>query len=202
MRRLLPVLAVAAVLGMGAAGVLAGRSLLDGGGPTYRGSAPPAELHLPPFSLHDYRGPTVRSGDLRGKAVLVTFLESRCEEACPVIATQVTRGLVLLDPEQRGEVEAIAISTNPEEDSPASVRTFLRAQHAEGTFRYLVGTERELRPVWKAFLVLSSLDSGQEDVHSAPVRIYDRRGIWVSTLHPGADLTPANLRHDVLEALS
>jgi hypothetical protein len=34
-------------------------------------------------------------------------------------------------------------------------------------------------------------------MHSAPVRVYDGRGRWRSTLHPGVDLTPANLAHDL-----
>lgn len=39
------------------------------------------------------------------------------------------------------------------------------------------------------------------DMHSAPVRIYDRDGLWVSTLHARADLTPENLAHDIEAAL-
>jgi hypothetical protein len=34
------------------------------------------------------------------------------------------------------------------------------------------------------------------------VRIYDRNGTWVTTLHPGADLTEANLAHDIRAALA
>jgi len=34
------------------------------------------------------------------------------------------------------------------------------------------------------------------------VRIYDRDGVWVSTLHAGADLTTENLVHDVRVALA
>lgn len=58
-----------------------------------------------------------------------------------------------------------------------------------------------MRRVWSAFKTLSSLESGQDTVHSAPVRIYDRTGVWVTTLHAGADLTEANLVHDIRVAL-
>ena len=70
-----------------------------------------------------------------------------------------------------------------------------------GSLRYLVGSEAALRPVWSAFQVLPALDTGSSDIHSAPVRIYDRKGVWISTLNAGADLTPANLAHDVGVAL-
>jgi hypothetical protein len=51
------------------------------------------------------------------------------------------------------------------------------------------------------FQILSSLESGKDILHSAPVRIYVG-GIWVATLHAGVDLTPANLAHDVRIALA
>jgi hypothetical protein len=49
--------------------------------------------------------------------------------------------------------------------------------------------------------VLPALDSGSSDIHSAPVRVYDRGGVWVSTQNAGADLTPENLAHDLRLAL-
>ena len=133
--------------------------------------------------------------------MVLTFLESKCTEACPVIASQVARALELLAPEERGDVAALGISTQPDDDTPASARAFLRVRRADGKLDYLVGTESELRPVWEQANILSALESGDADVHSAPVRIYDRDGAWVSTLHAGADLTAANLAHDLRVAL-
>jgi hypothetical protein len=39
-------------------------------------------------------------------------------------------------------------------------------------------------------------------VHSAPVRIFDTNGVWVATLHSGADLSAENLAHDLRLALA
>jgi len=194
----------AGVIAAGGA-ILAGVLVATTGGGSdgdFRGSRPPARVELPDFTLRDFRGPSVQSRDTRGKAVLVTFLESKCTESCPIVASQVARGLRLLQPDERSRVVALAISTHPGDDTPASVRTFLRRHRAEQALHYLVGTEAELRPVWRAFQVLPALDTGDPNLHSVPVRIFDPDGVWVSTLHTGADLTPANLRHDVLEALS
>jgi protein SCO1 len=168
---------------------------------SYRGSPPPAGIMLGQFDLSDYTGGRVSRDDLAGKVVLLTFLESRCKEACPIIASQVARAIEHLTREERTKVVAIAISTHPTDDTPASVRAFLRAQRAEGRLDYLIGSERELRPVWQRFGILSALDSGDADTHSASVHVYDRSGEWVASLHPGIDLTPANLVHDVGVAL-
>ena len=203
--------AVLLVIAAGVVGAVLGAGAREDGGDAvtasgsqgpYRGSRPPGEMKLPRFVLRDYTGELVRYGDVRGKVVLLTFLDSQCEDACPVIAHEVARTVDALTPEERAAVEAIAVSTDPAEDTPASIREFLGKQRALGRLRFLDGEERELRRLWSALRVLSSLESGKDDLHSAPVRVYDRRGVWVSTQHPGADLSPRNLTHDIRVALA
>jgi protein SCO1/2 len=167
----------------------------------YRGSEPPGRNELAPFALVSYRGGRVSPAQLRGKVVALTFLESKCTEACPIIAVEVARGVDLLTPAERRQVRAIAISTQPFDDTRRNVRRFLVRRHAIGRLDYLIGTEAELRPVWRRYHILSALDSGDADTHSASVHIYDRHGVWVSSLHPGIDLTPENFAHDIRLAL-
>lgn len=163
----------------------------------YRGSEPPAGIVMPDFALQDYRGETVTSDSLLGRVVLLTFLDAQCEESCPVIAAQVAQTLRGLEPARRARVTAIVISTDPEEDTSEAVRNFLRRNRAEGALRYLTGPRAAVERLWGEFQILSSLESGRDSLHSAPVRIYDARGVWVSTLHAGADLTDENLVHDL-----
>ena len=164
----------------------------------YRGSVPPAGLSLPAFALRDaLSGASVQSRELRGKAVLVTFLDTRCKEDCPIIAGQIAAVLRRLGPADRGRVVAIGISVNPHVDTPAHVRAFLAGHRAAGLIRYVTGTPGQLGPVWKAFHILPAIATGNDDIHSADVRVFDPRLRWVSTLHTSIDLTPANLAHDV-----
>jgi protein SCO1/2 len=171
------------------------------GGVDFRGSEPPAGLMLPPFELRDDQGRPVRSEELRGKALAVTFLDSECTEACPIIAAQMSQAIDALGGD-RGGVEALAITVDPVGDTPSRIDAFLARYRAAGKLRYLDGTVAELRPVWRGFKVASSLDSGDSNLHSAPVRVYDREGRWRSTLHAGVDLTAASLTHDLREALN
>ena len=166
-----------------------------------RGSKPPPGIVAPDFTLDDAQGGGVSMRALRGRVAVVTFLDSKCHEACPVIAGVVTSALRRLAPGERKRVVALAVSTSPADDTRASVRAFLRRHHALGELHYLIGSERRLRPVWNAFHILSSVDSGNSDVHSASVRVFDGRGVWVSSLSPGVDLTVANLANDVRVAL-
>lgn len=202
-RRRVLVLLVALAAAFG--GVTLGPALFEdrgsGDASGYRGSIPPPGIALPHFALRDYRGEMVRSESLAGKVALVTFLDSQCEESCPIIAGQIARTLALLRPDERREVVALAFSTDPEEDKPASVRAFLRAQGAEEELRYLIGPATELRLAWREFQILPSEETGVDEIHSAPVRIFDRAGVWVDTLRAGQDLTAENLLHDLQVAL-
>ena len=177
-----------------------GEGVGDDGG--YRGSEPPVRLTLPQFDLPSYDGGRVSTDDLRGRVVLLTLLDSQCTDACPILASVIARTIDRLSAEERTEVRAVGVSGDPVEDTPTGVRRFLEAQSAEGRLDYLVGSEDEMRPLWTALQVLPSLDTGLDTVHSAPLRIYDRAGVWVATLHAGADLSEDNLIHDIRSALA
>jgi hypothetical protein len=64
----------------------------------YSGSEPPGRIELVDFALRDHEGALVRSSDLHEKVVLLTFLDSQCKEACPVIAAQVAHAFRLAEP--------------------------------------------------------------------------------------------------------
>ena len=197
-----------AALAVGLVPLVAALAFRDSGsGPSappsgpYRGSEPPPGIRAPDFALRSYRGQVVRMRDLRGKVAVVTFLDTKCTESCPIIASQIGSAIPLLSLQERSEVAALAVSVEPRVDTPVNVRRFLRARHALGTLEFLIGSEPALRPVWKAFHVLPAVDTGSSDVHSADVRVFDKSGAWVSTLHVGVDLTPANLAHDIRTAI-
>ena len=166
----------------------------------YRGSIPPAGIRAPEFNLRDYRGENVTTRDLRGRVEVVSFVDSKCTQKCPIVTSVIALALRRLPSRTRREIVAVLISVNPNVDTPASIERFLTARRARALY-YLVGSVQELRPVWKAYGVLPAVDTGNPDIHSSDVRIFDRKGIWVSTQHAGVDLTASNLDHDINLAL-
>lgn len=198
MKIALVAIAVAALLLAGLAVVTASR---EGRAPPFRGSKAPAPIPMPGFALGDYTGTTMSTASLRGKVTVLTFLDTKCKDACPIIAGEIASTAALLTPDERSQVAFVAITSDPTVDTPAAIRTFLQRHRALGTLHYLSGSVPALRRLWVSFQILSSLESGNADTHSAPVRIYSRDGIWLATQHAGADLTPANLAHDIRVAL-
>ena len=167
----------------------------------FRGGQPPEGLTMPEFTVETDRGSRVSSDGLRGKAVAVTFLDTQCTEACPIVAAQLGEAMRLLG-EEGDAVVALAFSVDPVNDTPARIQSFLTRFRALDEVLYVDGTVAELRPVWDGFKILPSVDTGSSNMHSAPVRVYDTEGRWRSTLHPGVDLTAGNLAHDLKAALS
>jgi cytochrome oxidase Cu insertion factor (SCO1/SenC/PrrC family) len=199
--RRLVLIAIAGALPLAAA--LAGLLVLRDGdsAAAYRGSRPPEGMRAADFRLRSYTGREVRMVDLREKVVALTFLDAQCEESCPLIAAAVPRALARLKPEDRERVAFVAITTDPVEDTPAAVRSFLRRYRAERTLDYLVAPVGEVRRIWREYGVLPSESSGSDSLHSAPVRIYAPGGRWVSSLNAGRDLTARNLAHDIQIAI-
>jgi len=206
----LPLLIAAGALAL-AIGALLLASLRGGSGPErnateldsgpFVGSEPPAGITLPAFSLVDEAGRAVTDQSLRGRVAVVTFLDAQCTEACPVIGEVAARAVDRLAPDERRQVAIVGISVDPTEDTPAEIEAFLQRHRATGKLSYLVGGERELTRVWRDFGVLSVAVSGDDDIHSAPVRVYGRDGEWLATLNAGADLTVDALVHDIRTAL-
>ena len=162
----------------------------------YRGSSPPPGIKLPAFSLPKVGGGRVSSRNLRGRLVLTTFVDSACKQSCPIIVNILGQALRHLTPGENAEITPLAFSVNPPSDTPIHVRQFLR-KHRAADLIYLVDTTLHMRSIWKRFGVLPAVDTGNADVHSADVRIFDRGGVWVSTLHVAVDLTARNLVHDI-----
>jgi cytochrome oxidase Cu insertion factor (SCO1/SenC/PrrC family) len=192
---LVAIAAVAAVL------LLSGRDTTAAETP-FAGASVPAGIELPSFSLEDERGRPVRSGDLHGKVAVITFLDAQCVDACPTIGSAVARGIDRLTPAERAQVAAVGISVDPAEDTVAARREFLARHRATGRLRYASASLRELTPLWRDFQVLATALSGDDSLHSAPVRIYSRDGEWLSTLYAGSTLTAGNLVHDLRLALA
>lgn len=197
-------LAGVVIVGVAAAGGLLAARQSDPSANTpqgpYRGSEPPAGIHAADFALRSYRGRLVRMSDLRGKVLLLSFVDTKCTEKCPIVTSVMAQAYRLLSPDERRRVVPLLISVEPGADTRPHVRSFLARRHALA-LDYLIGSVGQLRPVWKAYGILPAVDTGNADIHSSDVRVIDRRGVWVATQHAGVDLTPQNLAHDAREAL-
>ena len=129
------------------------------------------------FSLRDQDGKLVSLSAQRGKIVLLTFLYTRCPDVCPLIAENLNGTLRDLSPEERASVRVLAVSVDPEHDTPAAVRAYARRHHLLPQFRYLIGTKQELEGVWKEYGVAAVARDPELVDHTALTLVVDREGL-------------------------
>jgi protein SCO1 len=135
---------------------------------TWAAGAKPA----PAFSLRDQRGRLVSLQSLRGRPVLVTFLDSQCKRECPVEGRVL--GDVLRDLRQTGSV-VLVVSVDPWADTAASARSFAARAHWRGDWHWLLGHRAALAPVWRRFDIAVKRVPG-DVLHSAALYLVDPRG--------------------------
>ena len=162
----------------------------------YRGSlASPAETE-PPLSLRNYSGQRINIDQYRGKAVMVTFVYTKCPDVCPIIASNLGVALNLMGPREAARVQLIAVSVDPRGDTPAAVGSFLASHGVLGRMQYLIGSAHELARVWKAWGVGSEREAQQPQFvnHSGLVYGVSASG-KVTTLY-ASNFTPQEIVHD------
>ncbi len=104
----------------------------------------------PNFRLKDQFGRWTSLSGLRGRPVIVTFVGATCTTLCPVVAESIHRTLAELGT-VRKSAAVVAISTDPEHDTPAAVARFSSEHGLMHRWHYLVGSRATLTPIWRAY---------------------------------------------------
>lgn len=149
----------------------------------------------PEIALRDSLGHPVRLSALRGKAVMLTFIYDHCPDICPAIVGAFHAALERMGGHAR-QVAFVAVSVDPRGDTPATVKRFLAARQMTGQMEYLIGSKRELAPVWREYNVQTEASPNTREVgHSAFVYGITASG-KLKALYP-ANFKPAWIVHDV-----
>lgn len=155
----------------------------------FRGATLPDGVRAPDFTLTDQNGKRVSMADYRGRPVVVTYLYSHCKETCPIQA-QMIRGA--LDDLPR-PIPALGISVDPFGDTAASARAFLRKAKMTKRMRFVLGTRRQLQPVWKGFHIQPQL---RDSEHQSYITLIDRHGMQRVAVAV-SQTSPEDLAHDI-----
>jgi protein SCO1/2 len=163
---------------------------------TYAGATANPPEPAPPLKLDDSLGKPVNIDDYRGKAVLVTFIYDHCPDICPLIVSNLRAAQNELGPQAK-DMQIIAVSVDPEGDTPKTVKAFLKDHQMTGRMEYLIGSAPELKQVWKDWNIRSRRDPKDPELleHSAPIYGISGSG-EITTLYP-SNFKPQQIVHDV-----
>ena len=159
----------------------------------------------PDFRLTDARGREIDTRRLAGRPYLVTFLYTNCPpgDTCPTIAAELRQALEQLGP-RADDLTVLAVSVEPKGDTPRAARRWVRRHLLPDNFHFLVGSRRELEPVWDRYYAAPQQPSHEDDGHSheqsrhtANIWLVDARGRWRTKFSAGFPVPPADIAHDL-----
>jgi protein SCO1 len=172
---------------------------------------PPAKLGeaVPDVALVNQDGKPIRIGDYRGKALLITFIYTRCplSDFCPRMAQnfRVLEGSLSEKPDLYGKTHLLTISFDPEHDTPAKLKAYALKEasapkSALGHWEFATGRPENIREL-ADFLQLDYTPDETEGliVHNLRTAIVSPDGT-LAKVYNGNSWKPAELLSD-LEAM-
>jgi len=142
------------------------------------GDSAPLDFTAPAFTLTDQNGAAVSLASLRGKVILLTFLDPVCTSDCPVIGTEFKEADQILGSKAR-DVEMVAIVANPLYRSTVYTQAFDREDQLASlpNWRYLTGSLPQLEQAWKNYAVSAQiLPAGGMVLHQDVAYVIDADG--------------------------
>ena len=134
------------------------------------GSAPPASRppaaaadspaplqigdQVPDFALIDQHGRAIHLRDFRGKAVVLTFIYTRCPlpNYCPLMSKNFASLQERFEKESPGKVQLLSISFDPEFDTPQTLDRYAALyQHDDKDWLFACGTPQQVDRVTGLF---------------------------------------------------
>jgi cytochrome oxidase Cu insertion factor (SCO1/SenC/PrrC family) len=125
----------------------------------------------PQFRLRDENGTWRTPASARGEVLVVTFIYTRCRDLCPRQAAEIKEAVLGAG----GGVQVYAITVDPEHDTPERARAWLKRMGvAGGPVHILLGSRRDLAPVWERFGIVPLAQGPREEGSGAGAGEYAR----------------------------
>lgn len=150
----------------------------------------------PDFVLSDgLTGSAVRLSSLRARVVALSFLYTQCPDTCPLTAEHFRQAQEKLGGDA-SRVTFVAVSVDPERDTPAAVREFSAAHRLQRDWHFLIGSAAALRGVWQAYGIRQESGPERGVGHTDAIYLIDAKGNARVLLHTedGPDALTRDLR--------
>jgi protein SCO1 len=165
---------------------------------------------VPDFSFRNQSGKTVRISQWKGKALLVTFIYTRCP--LPNFCVRMSRNFAEIDkqlarnPVLYAKTHLLSVSFDPQYDTPAVLRSYGSAytgQYTKETFAhwdFAAPTQTDLPKVLQFFDVGATPEKDKTITHSLSTVIVGPDG-KIFKWYPGNDWTPDQVVQDLQKLL-
>jgi cytochrome oxidase Cu insertion factor (SCO1/SenC/PrrC family) len=130
----------------------------------------------PDFTLIDQFGHPVTLASLRGREIVLAFIDSRCTSLCPLTAEIMYDAKTRLGAAAASQVALVAINANPAATSVLVVQAWSINHGMLHQWFFLTGTAQQLQSVYHLYGIYVQVDSSGQDVHDPATFIIDAQG--------------------------
>src|SRR5262249_7276870 len=132
------------------------------------------------FELTTHSGNSLRLADLRGKALLVSFVFTTCNGSCPATThrmAQVQEKLKSRGFGKKGDIQLLSTSLDPVRDTPEVLRNYMKLYDVDSAhWTFLTGSPERVRKTIAAWgMWAKPAPNGQLD-HPSRIFLVDRKG--------------------------
>src|SRR5215470_367064 len=152
---------------------------------------PLPHLRAPAFTLTDQAGRTMQLSALRGKAVVLEFMDPHCTDICPIVSQEFVDAYHQLGP-AAGKVVFIAINVNQYHASVADMAAYSRqeALNTIPSWHFFTGPLPALKNAWRDYNIEVQAPSPDADiVHTSALYFIDSQGREAFLAAPMVDHT-------------
>lgn len=129
----------------------------------------------PDFALTAQDGTRITLADLRGKVTAVTFIYASCADTCPLLTAKLVGVQKRLPP---ARVRFVAITVDPERDTPEVLRQYAAAHGARGeAWAFLTGSADEIRSAAQGYGIYVKRNPGGDVDHTFLTSVIDADGV-------------------------
>lgn len=156
----------------------------------------------PAFTLTDHEGRPLSLEDLRGSAILLDFVFTRCEGPCPMLTSAHAELQRRLPPELSTRTRFLSVSVDPRYDTPERLKRYAeeRGANLDG-WSFLTGDPEAVAAVLRDYHVGTVLQEGGAPEHVVVTYLIDPQG-RIARRYLGLSYPEADLLRDLRQVLS
>jgi len=157
------------------------------------GLSPVPARSAPGFTLTDQNGRPLSLSSLRGKVVVLEFMDPHCTDICPIVSQEYVDAYHDLGP-LAGQVVFAAVNVNQYHAAVSDMMAYSREQRliTIPDWHFFTGPVPDLREVWNGYEIAVQAPSPDADiVHTSAVYFIDPAGRERFVAAPMADHTSA-----------
>ena len=135
-------------------------------------------IRAPGFTLTDQNGHVLSLASLRGKVVVLQFMDPHCTDICPIVSAEFVKAYHDLGP-LAGKVVFAAVNVNAYHARVQDMAKYTRAQalNTIPSWHFFTGPVPELKSVWRGYDIQVYAPNPNADVqHTSAVYFIDPQG--------------------------